>query len=173
MDPPARPGRYHPIVQEPTARGARYGHTNVIARDWRRLARFYTTVFGCAVVPPARDYAGEPLERGTGVVAATLRGVHLRLPGHGPDGPTLEIYAYGTNEPGPGAAAANREGWGHIAFAVDDVAQAVEAVVAAGGGRHGEIVTTTTADGRRVTWCYLTDPEGNLVEVQSWSGPDD
>ena len=33
----------------------------------------------------------------------------------------------------------------------------------------GEVVTTRTADGRSVTWCYLTDPEGNLVELQSWS----
>jgi hypothetical protein len=32
-------------------------------------------------------------------------------------------------------------------------------------------VTTHTADGRAVTWCYLADPEGNLVEVQSWSTP--
>lgn len=159
-------------MSEPTARGARYGHTNLIARDWRRLGDFYVSVFGCAVVPPERDYAGEVLERGTGVRGASLTGVHLRLPGHGDGGPTLEIYAYGTNEPRAGAPAANREGWGHIAFAVDDVNQAREAAVAAGGAQHGEVVTTRTADGRRVTWCYLTDPEGNLVEVQSWSEPD-
>ena len=160
-------------MNEHTARGARYGHTNVIARDWRRLAEFYTAVFGCELVPPERDYAGEVLERGTAVPGATLRGVHLRLPGHGDAGPTLEIYTYGTNVSPDGEPAANREGWGHIAFAVDDVIQAAEAVLAAGGGQHGETVTTTTADGRRVTWCYLTDPEGNLIEVQSWSGPDD
>ena len=154
------------------ARGARYGHTNLIAGDWRRLATFYATVFACELVPPERDYAGEVLERGTAVQSATLRGAHLRLPGHGVDGPTLEIYQYGINEPRAGSAAANREGWGHIAFAVEDVSQARDAVLAAGGGQHGEIVTTQTADGRRVTWCYLTDPEGNLVEVQSWSEPD-
>jgi hypothetical protein len=33
----------------------------------------------------------------------------------------------------------------------------------------GEVVTLTTADGRRVTWCYVTDPEGNILELQSWS----
>jgi catechol 2,3-dioxygenase-like lactoylglutathione lyase family enzyme len=159
-------------MPEPTALGARYGHTNVIARDWRRLADFYTTVFGCELVPPERDYAGEALERGTAVAGAMLRGAHLRLPGLGLAGPTLEIYTYAANEARPASAAANREGWGHIAFAVDDVHQAVDAVLAAGGGRHGDVVTTTTADGRRVTWCYLTDPEGNLLEVQSWSSPD-
>ena len=25
------------------------------------------------------------------------------------------------------------------------------------------------ADGRHVTWAYVTDPEGNIVELQSWS----
>lgn len=159
-------------MQPPTAHGARFGHVNVIARDWRRLADFYANVFGCELVPPERDYAGEVLERGTGVPGATLRGAHLRLPGHGPDGPTIEIYTYGESEAPAGAPAANREGWGHIAFAVDDVNQAREAVLAAGGGQLAEVVTTQTADGRRVTWVYMSDPEGNLVELQSWSGPD-
>jgi len=33
----------------------------------------------------------------------------------------------------------------------------------------GEIVTLTTATGSRVTWVYVTDPEGNVVELQSWT----
>lgn len=44
-----------------------------------------------------------------------------------------------------------------------------EAVLAAGGGVVGEIVTTQTKDGRYVTWAYLTDPEGNILELQAWS----
>ena len=154
------------------ARGARFVHVNVIARDWRRLASFYTSVFGCELVPPERDYAGEVLERGTAVSGAAFRGAHLRLPGHGSAGPTIEIYTYAANEPAAGPPTANREGWGHVAFGVDDVEQARDAVLAAGGTQHGEVVTTRTADGQRVTWCYLADPEGNLVEVQSWSRPD-
>ena len=148
--------------------GARYGHTNLIADDWRRLADFYTRVFGCELVPPERDYSGADLARGTGVPDASLRGVHLRLPGWGDDGPTLEIYQYGQNVEG-GERRANRAGWGHIAFGVDDIPQARDAVLEAGGGSVGDVVTLTTADGRRVTWCYVTDPEGNLVELQSWS----
>jgi catechol 2,3-dioxygenase-like lactoylglutathione lyase family enzyme len=150
------------------ARGARFGHTNVIARDWQRLADFYERVFGCERVLPIRNYRGPDLERGTAVPGAALSGVHLRLPGHGVDGPTLEIYTY---EPSLDALppAANRSGWGHIAFAVDDVAQARLAVLEAGGGILGEVVTLQTADGRRVTWCYQTDPEGNIIELQSWA----
>ena len=147
---------------------ARYGHTNLVARDWRSLAAFYEGTFGCKPVPPERDYRGPDLERGTAIPGAVLRGVHLRLPGHGPTGPTLEIYEY---EPELDATppVVNRPGFGHIAFAVDDVPQARATVLAAGGREVGEVVTLQTADGRRVTWCYVTDPEGNIVELQAWS----
>jgi predicted enzyme related to lactoylglutathione lyase len=60
-----------------------------------------------------------------------------------------------------------------VAFVVDDVDQARTAVLGAGGGIVGDVVTTQTSDGRRVTWCYLTDPEGNILELQSWSPPAD
>jgi predicted enzyme related to lactoylglutathione lyase len=147
---------------------AKFGHVNVIARDWRRLAQFYTDVFGCTFVPPERDISGPVLERGTGIPGAALTGAHLRLPGLGADGPTLEIYQFAAM-PEEGGSAPNRPGFRHIAFAVPSVAAAREAVLAAGGGTVGEIVTTQTKDGRFVTWMYLTDPEGNILELQSWS----
>jgi predicted enzyme related to lactoylglutathione lyase len=146
---------------------ARYGHTNLIARDWRVLAAFYESVFGCRSVPPERDLSGEPVARGSQVPGAAIRGVHLLLPGHGPDGPTLEVFTYTPAADGL-PPVANRPGFGHIAFEVADVGEAVAAVLAAGGSRHGEIVTTP-AGARRVTWVYVRDPEGNLVELQSWS----
>jgi len=31
------------------------------------------------------------------------------------------------------------------------------------------VVTLATADGQSVTWCYVTDPEGNAIELQAWS----
>lgn len=146
----------------------RYAHTNLIARDWRALAAFYERLFGCEPVPPERDFSGPELERGTGVPGARLTGVHLRLPGHGPDGPTLEIFHYSTlAEALP--TAVNRPGFGHLAFTVADVAAARAEVLAAGGQSIGEVVTLTTATGARVTWCYVTDPEGNPIELQSWS----
>jgi glyoxylase I family protein len=147
--------------------GARYVHTNIIARDWRALAAFYTEVFGCSFVPPERDLAGRDLERGTGIADATLRGVHLRLPGHGERGPTLEIFSYGAHTD-PGRRAMNRPGLTHLAFEVDDVAAAQREVLARGGSAVGEVVSLTIANGARVTWCYVTDPEGNAIELQSW-----
>jgi len=149
-------------------RGARYAHTNLIARDWRALARFYAELFGCELVPPERDYAGAALEAGTGVRGATLKGVHLRLPGHGARGPTLEIYSYGEMTD-PGARAVNRPGFAHLAFEVDDVGAARAEVLARGGAALGEVVTLATAVGTKVTWCYVADPEGNAIELQSWS----
>jgi predicted enzyme related to lactoylglutathione lyase len=146
--------------------GARYGHTNLIADDWRELSRFYQEQFGCTPVPPERNFKGKDLERGTGIAGAELRGVHLRLPGHGTEGPTLEIFNYNILKDRPDVAV-NRPGFGHIAFVVDDVPSAREAVIAAGGGSVGEVVTLTNAAGAKLTWVYVTDPEGNVLELQS------
>jgi catechol 2,3-dioxygenase-like lactoylglutathione lyase family enzyme len=146
----------------------KYVHTNLVAQNWRALADFYQQLFGCVPVPPERDLQGEKLEAGTGLPGAHLRGIHLRLPGYGQDGPTLEIFNYDVLV-SRGQTAVNRPGYGHIAFAVDDVVAARQAVLQAGGQAVGEVVTTRIATGAQVTWCYVTDPEGNIVELQSWS----
>lgn len=146
---------------------ARYAHTNLIARDWRALAGFYESVLGCVQVPSERDYAGPALEAGTGVSGAALAGVHLRLPGHGPDGPTLEIYSYAQLADGP-PPVVNRPGLAHLAFEVGSVDDARRDILAAGGEPIGEVVTLSTSAGTQVTWCYVTDPEGNILELQSW-----
>jgi len=152
----------------PMIRGLRYVHTNLIARDWERIAEFYQTCFGCAPVPPEREYSGHEIEAGTGISGARLRGVHLRLPGYGEDGPTLEIFSYEPLAAG-GEPAPNRRGFAHIAFEVDSVADARREVLLAGGKGVGDGVSLTTSVGTKVTWCYVTDPEGNIFELQSWS----
>jgi predicted enzyme related to lactoylglutathione lyase len=146
---------------------ATFVHLNIVARDWRQLARFYEDVFGCQQVPPERSLSGRWLEAATGVPGAEIRGVHLRLPGRGPDGPTLEIFTYRAQGRGP-TPAINRPGLAHIAFAVEDVAAAREAVLAAGGGQVGETVTVDIAGAGEITFAYLTDPEGNIIELQHW-----
>jgi catechol 2,3-dioxygenase-like lactoylglutathione lyase family enzyme len=143
-------------------------HTNIIGANWQTLVDFYIRVFGCVYVPPERDYSGDALDAATGLVDARLRGVHLRLPGWGEGGPTVEIYSYDALESKP-EVAVNRPGLGHLAFEVDDVNAACEEVVACGGGKVGEVITLTTKVGSKVTWCYMTDPEGNIIELQSWS----
>lgn len=148
--------------------GVRYAHTNLIARDWRALAGFYESVMGCTPVPPERDYSGSDLEAITDIVGSRLVGVHLRLPGAGPNGPTLEIYEFTPQAAGP-APAINRPGLAHLAFEVGSVQDALQQVISAGGGVLGEIATLTTATGAHVTLCYATDPEGNIIELQAWA----
>ena len=60
---------------------AKYKHTNIVAKDWQALSRFYQDVFGCTVIPPERDLKGQWLDSGTGVSNAHVKGVHLLLPG--------------------------------------------------------------------------------------------
>jgi predicted enzyme related to lactoylglutathione lyase len=145
----------------------KYKHTNIIAKDWEALARFYEEAFGCVRVPPERHLSGEWLEKGTGVKGASFSGVHLRLPGGGDSGPTLEIYQYETNEP-KAAPAANREGFSHIAFEVEDAAGVLAQILAHGGKSVGTLVSQDLEGIGRLTFVYAADPEGNILELQSW-----
>lgn len=146
---------------------AKYVHTNLIARDWRKLAQFYEEVFGCIPLPPVRDYEGTNLEAATTLPGARLKGMHLQLPGYGKGGPTLEIFEY---QPGESSQepAINRPGFAHIAFAVEDVKTARDEFLAAGGSAYGELIVFETSEGEEVEMIYLRDPEGNIVELQRW-----
>ncbi|MCG6924818.1 MAG: VOC family protein [Acidobacteria bacterium] len=151
-----------------TPAGVTFGHVNIVARDWKRLSRFYQAVFGCEPVPPRRQLSGAWLEAGTGVPGAALEGEHLRLPGHGPDGPTLEIYSYSRALDRPGTAA-NRLGLGHLAFRVPHVEEALEQVHAEGGRALGEVASARVPGRGQLTFVYACDPESNIIELQSWS----
>lgn len=145
-----------------------FGHINIIAKDWRHLSRFYQTVFECTPVPPVRRQSGKVLEQGTGVPDAELEGEHLRLPGFAEGGPTLEIYSFRETLDRP-QPLPNRMGFGHMAFQVSSVADSLAQVLAEGGSAHGTIVSLTVAGKGVVTFVYAADPEGNILELQSWS----
>ena len=146
----------------------RYSHTNLIAKDARRLIDFYKTALDCRSIGETRDLSGEWLDKLTGIPNAHLTGEHLALPGYEGHGPTLEIFSYDHVQGAP-SGAVNTAGFAHIAFAVDDVPAALERVLASGGGQIGELVQKTYADGRTICVIYATDPEGNILELQSWS----
>ena len=146
----------------------RYTHTNIIAKDWRKLVHFYEEVFDCVFVPPQRDQSGDWLSKGTGVENAALQGMHLRLPGFGDNGPTLEIFSYSqVEEKLPPVA--NRLGFGHLAFSVDNVQQRLEQVIKHGGSTVGQVVEKEVPGVGTLTFVYATDPEDNIVEIQNWS----
>jgi predicted enzyme related to lactoylglutathione lyase len=147
----------------------KYVHTNIVAQDWKKLVQFYIDVFGCIPAPPERDLSGEWLDIGTGLKDAHLKGMHLRLPGNGDEGPTLEIYSYDKMENKPNEVLANRTGFGHIAFRVESVEEVYEKILTHGGKKLGEISRHEVEGVSNLTFAYLTDPEGNIIEIQKWN----
>lgn len=116
---------------------------------------------------PDRRLEGDWLGRGMGLRGASVRGIHLRLPGCGDAGPTLELFELGE----PGAAderPVNRPGLMHIAFTVDDIHVTLDRLLGAGGSRLGEIAEAAVAGVGRADFVYARDPEGNIVELQAW-----
>jgi catechol 2,3-dioxygenase-like lactoylglutathione lyase family enzyme len=145
-----------------------YRHTNLVARDWRRRVAFYVEVFGCMPVGAERDLGGSWLDESTGLHGAHLRGQHLLLPGHGPDGPTLEVFQYDETVE-QSHPTADRLGFGHLAFLVEDVDATLEQLLAAGGTALGTVAETEIPDAGRLRVVYARDPEGNILELQRWT----
>ncbi|SDN75696.1 VOC family protein [Acetanaerobacterium elongatum] len=146
----------------------RFAHANIIAKDAAKLIDFYKTALQCKSIGETRDIQGDWLDQMTGVPNAHIVGEHLCLPGYDDKHPTLEIFSYDsmvtTNH-----HAVNQCGIAHLAFEVDDVEQTLKQVLAAGGGQLGELVHATYADGRKATFVYAADIEGNILELQSWN----
>jgi len=145
----------------------RFAHTNIISTDWKKLADFYIKTFNCKLIPPIRKQSGAWLDQGTGVKNAHLEGAHLLLPGHGDHGPTLEIYQYQDIEQ-QDEVNPNTRGFGHIAFEVKDVDYVVQKLKENGGSTFGKITKRTIEGVGEITFVYARDPEGNLIELQSW-----
>lgn len=148
----------------------RYVHTNIIAKDWKKVSLFYQRVFGCRPVPPQRDLSGEWLDKLTGLPHAHLVGEHLALPGYDGDLPTLEIFSYDSLV-SSGSKAVNCVGLAHLAFEVDDVAAVLEKVKREGGGQVGELIKTEYPNHVIAIFVYAKDVEGNIIELQSWKKP--
>ncbi len=144
----------------------KFTHVNLIAKDWRRLAAFYESVLGCKRVPPERDLSGKWLDKATRVDAAKITGIHVRLPGGGDSGPTLEIFQYGRGQDAR-PATPDTPGFAHIAFAVDNVEETANQVFQAGGRPVGEFTVRQITGVGILTMWYVSDPEGNIIELQN------
>ncbi len=146
----------------------RYAHTNIIAQDSAKLIAFYKEVLGCRSIGETRSLRGEWLDAMTGVKNAHIAGEHLCLPGYDEKHPTLEIFSY-DNMVASENRMINQCGIAHLAFEVEDVAETLKKVLAAGGGQFGELVYAEYEDGRKAQFVYATDIEGNIIELQSWA----
>ena len=146
----------------------RYVHTNIIAKDAERLIDFYKKVFGCRSIGEKRDLKGEWLDKVTGLKNAHIIGEHLVLPGYDEDHPTLEIFSYDQME-GDLTHKINQYGIAHLAFEVNSVSDALDKLLQGGGSSVGEVVSADYPEGRKATFVYAADIEGNIIELQSWS----
>jgi predicted enzyme related to lactoylglutathione lyase len=145
----------------------KYVHINIICKNCTKLADFYVQAFECE--PSGKEYElyGDWLKKGASIESAKLKGINLKLPGYGKNGPILEIFQYDEMLEKAEPTAANREGFGHIAFHVDDLEATLEKMVSNGGNKLGEIVHKEFKSGT-LHFTYATDPEGNVIELQKW-----
>jgi len=153
----------------------KFSHVNLVSKNWRKLADFYIKVFDCRPKPPERNLSGEWLDKLTDLQNAHIQGIHLLLPGgdHGEEsaddsaGPTLEIFQYDHNKANTHKHI-NLEGFGHIAFAVENVEEKLQLLLAHGGSTVGELIDTEIQGVGRISVVYAKDPEGNIIEIQKW-----
>lgn len=146
----------------------RFSHTNIVSKNWKSLSNFYIKVFHCKIKPPERKLSGAWLDQATGLKEADLEGVHLLLPGHGNDGPTLEIFTYKhMHDCDP--MMANYSGITHLAFEVHDVDQTLDKAIKCGAHMLGKVTQKQIAEVGDLKFVYFRDPEGNIVEIQSWN----
>jgi catechol 2,3-dioxygenase-like lactoylglutathione lyase family enzyme len=146
----------------------RYVHTNLIARDWKNLSRFYIDVFGCSPVYPERHLSGAWIDELTSIENVRVDGIHLRLPGYGENGPTLEIFQYAPASDPERLPFINGCGFGHIAFHVDSVEDVLTCLLSHGGSQLGKMIVKDYEGIGRLTAVYARDPEGNFIEIQNW-----
>lgn len=146
----------------------KYVHTNLIAKDWRNLAKFYVDVFDCKPIYPERNLSGEWLDNLTLIHKAKIKGIHLRLPGY-ENGPTLEIFEYSPSDLEK-QQSINTLGFGHIAFHVNNIEFFLNKCIHHGGSLFSEVQRKKYPDlGAVLTVAYIKDPEGNFIELQNFT----
>lgn len=145
----------------------KFAHANIVSKDWTKLAEFYIKVFGCEPVYPERDLQGSWVDKLTAQKKAHIRVIHLKLPGY-TDGPTLEIFQYNNIPDQEFPKLINQPGFAHLAFLVDDVYQYLNKLLQNGGSELGEVVEKEIENVGFLTAVYARDPEGNIIEIQSW-----
>ena len=145
----------------------KYLHTNLTVRDIERMQAFYMQVFACEPLRAIDHLKGQWIEDITAVKNGEIKYVHLRFPGHGATGPELELIQY-LNPTKKFDITADTFGFGHLSFAVNNVQQALDTIIAAGGAQVGKVVTVDVPNRGRLTEVYATDPEGNIIELQCY-----
>jgi catechol 2,3-dioxygenase-like lactoylglutathione lyase family enzyme len=145
----------------------KFAHINLIANDWKKLSQFYIDVFGCEAVYPERNLSGEWIDKLTGIQNSEIKGIHLKLSGY-EDGPTLEVFQYKPALQRKNDPLVNHQGFGHIAFMVEDIPEIISSILDKGGSKYGELVQKKVPQVGLLTAIYMKDIEGNIIELQNW-----
>ena len=145
-----------------------YLHTNLTVDNIGEMKEFYVSVFGCVPVREIQQLSGNWIQKITSVQDGEIKYVHLRFPGYGDKGPELELIQY-INPMKKFEISPDTYGFGHLAFSVSNVKEALKTVIKAGGGCIGEVVTVEVPSRGLLTEVYATDPEGNIIELQSYN----
>ncbi|MFV3288679.1 VOC family protein [Pseudomonas sp. NY11955] len=144
----------------------KFSHANLVSEDWLRLSSFYMNVFGCVIKGPVRRLFGAELSKGIGVSNPIIEGVHLKLPGCD-CGPTLEIFQYHKNLV-EDIKHSNSTGITHLAFEVSNLEAVCLDVIRCGGSMLGKLSRIPVEGVGVCAFIYARDPDGNIIEIQSW-----
>lgn len=145
----------------------KYVHTNLIAKDWKKLAQFYIDVFDCVPTYPERNLSGDWIDKMTRITDVRIRGMHLKLPGYD-NGPTIEIFEYNKSSKSKVFPLINNYGFGHIAFHVTNVEETIDRIITKGGSKYGDLIEKVVEGIGILKAIYAKDPEGNIIEIQNW-----
>ena len=148
----------------------KFSHINLISKDWKKLAQFYIKVFNCKMILPQKNYSGNWLSGGTGLNNVKVQGAHLSLPGFDQNGPMLELLQYDkllqSEKRSP-----NHTGIGNLSFRVESLEETIEKALQFGAEIQGKISSTHIEHIGQLSFIYLRDPEGNLIELQEYQLP--
>ena len=133
-------------------------HTGLVVRDLERAMAFYEALG--LVVWKREEESGSFIETVVGISGVRLEWAKLRAP----DGSLVELLQYHSH---PNAeplqnVPSNRLGCSHIAFTVDDLAQACQAIKRLGGS---VVNPPAAAPNGKVRVAYCHDLDGILMEL--------
>lgn len=135
-----------------------FDHTSFTVPDLEAAVRFWSALGfeGTGIVQ--RDAAW--VEKVTGVPGARIRVAHLHGHGH-----HMEFIEYVDGGREPASALPDRPGVGHVCLKVDDIQATLDAMLAAGGRRLGEMTEIRQPGMKPCVAGYLRDPNGIIVEL--------
>ncbi|MGV2052192.1 VOC family protein [Agrobacterium sp. 22-209-1] len=140
----------------------RLAHINLVARDAKSLATFYVNVMKCDVLREPKTLSGEKVSRGNGLSDSEILTIWLKFPGL--EWPFLEIHEHRVTLHRD-LPRVNEPGFGHLAFQMEDINNALSHIIEAGGAQIGQITDFGTP-GMPYLIAYARDPEGNVLELE-------